>query len=121
MTSHRRGDIYLVEFDPARGHEIRKTRPALIIQNDVGNKYSPVTIVAAITSKLSTVAYPVEVVVTPAKANGLSAVSAIQLNQIRTVDSRRLVKRLGEADAATMRAVDEAIKISVGLVALGPL
>jgi mRNA-degrading endonuclease toxin of MazEF toxin-antitoxin module len=53
MTFPKRGDLYLVEFDPARGHEIQKTRPALVIQNDIGNQYSPVTIVAAMTSKLS--------------------------------------------------------------------
>jgi len=112
----RRGDIYLVEFDPARGHEIRKTRPALVIQNNIGNRYSPVTIVAAIASNLSRVPYPVDVTVLPAKRNGLSAESAIQLGQIRPVDASRLVKRLGALDPATMRQVDEAIKISLGLI-----
>ncbi len=116
MTSPRRGEIYLVEFDPARGHEIQKTRPALIIQNDIGNKHSAVTIVAAISSKLSPTPYPVEVVVLPTKGNGLTAVSAIKLGQIRSVDRQRLVKRVGVLDAATMRKVDEAIKISLGLV-----
>jgi mRNA interferase MazF len=116
MTLPRRGDIYLVEFDPARGHEIKKTRPALVIQNDVGNRYSPVTIVAAISSKLSPVPYPVEVTVTPTKANGLSVQSAIQLGQIRSVDKGRLVKHLGTIEPAAMRRVDEAIKISLGLV-----
>ena len=61
MTFPRRGEIWLVEFDPSRGHEIKKTRPAVIIQNDIGNRYSPVTIVAAVTSKLSPMPYPVEV------------------------------------------------------------
>jgi len=115
MTSPRRGDIYLVEFDPARGHEIKKTRPALVIQNDIGNRYSPVTIVAAITSKLSPVPYPVEVIVTPTKANGLSVQSAVQLGQIRSVDKGRLLKRLGILEPAAMRSVDGAIKISLGL------
>jgi mRNA interferase MazF len=118
MTFPRRGEIYLVEFDPARGHEIQKTRPAIIIQNDLGNRYSPVTIVAAITSKLSAVPYPVEVVVSPDKWNGLSMPSAIELSQIRSVDRARLVRRLGAFDAATMRRVDEALKISLGLVDL---
>lgn len=59
MTFPKRGDLYLVESDPARGHEIQKTRPALVIQNDIGNQYSPVTIVAAITSKVSPTSYPV--------------------------------------------------------------
>lgn len=116
MTFPRRGDIYLVEFDPARGHEVKKTRPALVIQNDIGNRHSPVTIVAAVTSKLSPVPYPVDVTVAPTKANGLSVESAIQLGQIRSVDQQRLVKRLGTLDPAAMRRVDEAIKISLGLV-----
>ena len=116
MTALRRGEIYLVEFDPARGHEIQKTRPAIIIQNDIGNKHSPNTIVAAISSKLSPMPYPVEVLVEPTKANGLTAVSAIKLSQIRSVDRQRLVKRVGLVDAATMRKADEALKISLGLV-----
>ena len=111
----RRGEIYLVAFDPGRGHEIQKTRPAVVIQNDIGNRYSPVTIVAAITSKVSLTPYPIEVFVTPNKANGLTLPSAINLGQIRSVDRERLVKRLGAFDAATMRKVDEALMISLGL------
>jgi mRNA interferase MazF len=107
-----------VEFDPARGHEVKKTRPALVIQNDVGNRYSPVTIVGAITSKLSPVPYPVDVTVSPTKANGLTVTSAIQLGQIRSVDRSRLVKRLGALAQTSMHQVDEAIRISLGLVAL---
>jgi mRNA interferase MazF len=118
MSFPRRGDIYLVEFDPARGHEIQKTRPALIIQNDIGNRHSPVTVVAAITSKISPTPYPVEVIVAPTKANGLTVPSAIHLGQIRSVDRERLVRRLGTLDHATMRKVDDAITISLGLVEL---
>ena len=118
MTFPHRGDLYLIEFDPARGHEIQKTRPALVIQNNIGNQHSPVTIVAAITSKLSATPYPVEVVVAPTKGNGLSVPSAIQLSQIRSVDRERLVRRLGALDAAAMRKVDRAIKISLALVDL---
>ena len=118
MRFPHRGEIYLVEFDPARGHEIQKTRPAIVVQNDVGNRHSPVTIVAAVTSKLSVAPYPVEVVVAPTKENGLSTPSAVQLGQIRSIDRQRLVKRLGALDAATMRRVDEALKISLGLIAL---
>ena len=95
-----------------------KTRPALIIQNDIGNQYSPLTIVAAITSKVSPVPYPVEVVIEPDEANGIETRSAIRLDQIRTVDRQRLMKRLGTVDAETMRKVDEAIKISLGLIPL---
>ena len=118
MTFPRRGEIYLVDFDPSRGHEIQKTRPAVVIQNDVGNRYSFVTIVAAITSKLSPAPYPVEVGVAPSKGNGLTLPSAINLGQIRSVDRGRLTKRLGTLDAATMRKVDDALKISLGLTAI---
>lgn len=115
MTFLRRGEVWLVVFDPSRGHQIQKTRPAVVIQNDIGNRYSPVTIVAAITSKLSPTPYPVEVAIAPARANGLTLASAVNLGQIRSVDRDRLVKRLGALDAATMRKVDQAIKISLGL------
>ena len=118
MTFPRRGEVYLVEFDPARGHEIRKTRPGLVIQNDIGNRHSPLTIVAAITSRLSPTPYPIEVFVEPHKGNGLSLRSAIHLDQIHSVDRERLVKRLGALDAATMRKVDDALKISLGLVVI---
>ncbi|MGA2737849.1 MAG: type II toxin-antitoxin system PemK/MazF family toxin [Bryobacteraceae bacterium] len=74
--------------------------------------------VAAITSKLSAMPYPVEVVVAPNKRNGLSAPSAIQLSQVRSVDRERLVRRLGSLDAAAMLKVDRALKISLGLVDL---
>ena len=67
----QRGDIYLVSFDPTVGAEIQKTRPALVIQNDIGNQYSPITIVAAITSKFDLPPYPTEVVMEP-KDSGLS-------------------------------------------------
>jgi len=79
----KRGEIYLVNFDPTVGAEIQKTRPALVIQNDIPNQYSPITIVAAITSKFNLPPYPTEVVIQP-KASGLSQASAILLNQIRS-------------------------------------
>ncbi|MDX2181564.1 MAG: type II toxin-antitoxin system PemK/MazF family toxin [Bryobacteraceae bacterium] len=113
----KRGEIYLVAFDPTVGHEIQKTRPALIIQNDVSNRYSPLTIVAAITSQFSTPPHPREVVLEPG-ASGLSKPSAVVLNQIRTIDRLRLIKRLGAVDEATMKKVDGAIQISLGLIEL---
>jgi mRNA interferase MazF len=118
IASIRRGEIYLVSFDPTVGHELRKTRPALVVQNDIGSQYSPLTIVAALTSRVSDVPYPVEVVVEPSKANGLSSKSAIRLDQIRTVDRLRLIKRLGVVDTETLSQVDQAIQISLGLVEL---
>jgi mRNA interferase MazF len=117
MTHPRRGEIYLVTFDPTVGHEIRKTRPALVIQNDVSNRYSPITIVAAISSQFDDPPHPREVVLEPGKT-GLSQRSAVILNQIRPIDRTRLVKRVGAADPAAMRRVDDALRISLGLVDL---
>jgi mRNA interferase MazF len=111
----KRGEIYLVEFDPARGHEIQKTRPALIIQNDIGNRYSPVTIVAAITSKFAVPPHPTDVIVEEGQS-GLSLRSAVVLNQIRSVDRQRLIRRLGRLDVAAMQRVDQALQISLGLI-----
>ncbi|MDP9054466.1 MAG: type II toxin-antitoxin system PemK/MazF family toxin [Acidobacteriota bacterium] len=110
-----RGDIYLVSFDPTVGSEIQKTRPALVIQNDIGNQYSPITIVAAITSKFDLPPYPTEVVM-EAKDSGLSQTSAVVLNQIRSVDRQGLIKRIGKASPEIMGRVDRAIQISLGLV-----
>jgi len=118
VSSLRRGDVCLVSFDPTVGFEIRKTRPAVIIQNDAGNEFSPLIIVAAITSKMAPVPFPVEVVVKPNRTNGLTQPSAIRLDQIRTIDRSRVVKHLGSLDAVSMRKVDEAIKISLGLIPL---
>jgi mRNA interferase MazF len=114
MTHPRRGEIYLVGFDPAVGHEIKKARPAVIIQNNVSNQYSPITIVAAISSQFGDPPHPREVVI-PTQS-GLLKPSAVILNQIRSVHRKRLIKRLGAVDAATMRKVDEALTISLGLV-----
>jgi mRNA interferase MazF len=115
MSFPRRGEIYLVRFDPPVGHEIQKTRPALIIQNDVSNEYSSITMVAAITSQFGSPRHPREVIIRPGKS-GLSVASAVVLNQIRSIDRRWLVKLLGAADAAAMRQVDRAIQISLGLI-----
>jgi mRNA interferase MazF len=117
MTYPRRGEIYLVAFDPTVGHEIPKTRPALVIQNDVSNQYSPITIVAAISSQFATPPHPREVLIHPGKS-GLSHLSAAVLNQIRSIDRQRLRKCLGTVDLATMQKVKDAIRISLGLVEL---
>ena len=113
----RRGEIYLAALDPALGHEIKKTRPALVIQNDITNRYGMTTIIAAITGTVSSPPYPNEVVVQPS-GFGLDVLSTIRLDQVRTVDRQRLIKRLGKVDVATMKRVDEAIKISLGLIRL---
>jgi mRNA interferase MazF len=111
----RRGEIHLVNFDPTLGAEIQKTRPALVIQNDIGNTYSPITIVAAITSKFDEPPYPTEVIL-ESEESGLPLRSAVVLNQIRSVDRQRLIKRLGRANGETMGRVDRAIQISLGLI-----
>lgn len=113
----QRGEIYITALDPALGHEIKKTRPALVIQNDITNRYGMTTIVAAMTSKVSVPPYPNEVVIEPAGA-GLEVVSTVRLDQVRTVDRKRLLKRVGKVDESVMRKVDEAIAISLGLVKL---
>jgi mRNA interferase MazF len=117
VASPQRGDIYLVGFDPTVGSEIQKTRPALVIQNDIGNQYSPITIVAAITTKFDLPAYPTEVVM-EARDSGLSQTSAVILNQIRSVDRQRLIKRIGKASPDVMGRVNRTIAISLGLVAI---
>ena len=116
MTFPRRGEIYLVSFDPTIGHDIKKTRPAVVIQNDVSNEYSPVTIVAAISSRFADPPHPREVPIRSGRNTGLSQPSAVILNQIRSIDRQRLKGRLGALDAATMLRVDDALKISLGMV-----
>jgi mRNA interferase MazF len=111
----KRGEVYLVNFDPTIGAEIQKTRPALVVQNDVANRHSPITIVAAITSQFDESLYPTEVLIQPPEG-GLSIPSVVLLNQIRSVDKRRLVRRLGVLTPATMERVDRAVLISLELV-----
>jgi len=97
------------------GARIKKTRPALVIQNDIGNQYSPITIVAAITSKFDLPPYPTEVIM-ESKDSGLPQTSAVVLNQIRSVDNKRLIRRIGVASAEVMERVNGAMEISLGLV-----
>ena len=111
----KRGEVYLVNFDPTLGAEIKKTRPALVLQNDIANEHSPVTIVAAITSKFDDRLYPTEVLITPPEA-GLKHESVILLNQVRTIDKRRLIKRVGVVSSETMNQVGRVLEISFGLI-----
>lgn len=117
VTLCKRGEVYFADLNPVRGREQGGRRPVLIIQNDIGNRHSPVTIVAAITSAVSERAYPTEVRLA-AGLGGLPRESAVLLNQIKTIDKERLDQRLGQLDAAAMRQVDEAIKLSLGLTLL---
>jgi len=110
----RRGEVYLACFDPALGSEIRKTRPALVIQNDVGSRWSSVTIVAAISSRFEESLHPTEVRVDPPEGS-LKVPSVVLLNQNRSIDRRRLVKRLGRLRPGTMKLVNRALQVSLGL------
>ena len=110
----KRGEVWIVNFDPTVGSEIKKTRPAVILQNDIGNRYSAVTIVAAFSSFTGTDIYPTEVVVHPPEG-GLDKDSVILLNQIRTIDKQRLVTRIGKLEIGTLKAIDRAVLISLGL------
>ena len=107
----RRGEVYWVTLDPAVGSEISKTRPAVIISNDTGNRYSDRVIVAPLTSKGIEKVYPFEVKVTA--EDGVSDVSKILLDQIRTLDKSRLGKRIGRLSHKKMEEVSQAIKISM--------
>lgn len=115
ITPPKRGEVYLVNFDPTIGSEIRKTRPALILQNDVANKYSSITIVAAVTSKFDETFYPTEVLISSGEG-GLKQDSVVLLNQILSINRRRLSKKLGKVKDATLKKVDLSIKISLGLI-----
>jgi mRNA interferase MazF len=122
MTAQRiiqpiRGEIYLVNFDPTIGSEISKTRPALIIQNNIANESSPITIIAAVTSKFDDRLYPTEVLIEPPEG-GLKTTSVVLLNQIRSIDRQRLIRRIGTVSSAKLNEVDRAIQISFGLLDL---
>lgn len=106
-----------MRFDPTLGAEIQKTRPALIIQNDIGNRYSPITIVAAITSKFKEPLPPVKVRIT-AWEGGLTTDSVALLNHIRSIDRQRLIRRLGKLKQETIERVDRALMISLGVIKL---
>ena len=114
---YRRGQIYYARLDPVVGHEQGGRRPVLIIQNDIGNHFAPTVIVAALTTTLPKKLYPTEVGV-PTGAGGLSRKSAIRLDQIHTLDKRWLEQYVGQLEETTIRQVDRAIEISLGLVPL---
>ena len=108
----RRGDIYYADLSPVVGSEQGGLRPVLIVQNDVGNRYSPTIIAAAVTSKINKAKLPTHIELP--SAYGLAKDSVILLEQIRTLDKRRLKERIGELPPATMIRVNRAILISLG-------
>ncbi len=110
----KRGDIILVNLDPAIVSEQGKTRPVLVIQNDTGNELSPTTIIAPVTSKIFSKKFPTNVEID--KTNSpLKEKSTILLNQIRTIDKQRIIKIYGRLLLSKMKEVDEAIIVSLGM------
>ena len=112
----KRGDIYYADLSPVVGSEQGGIRPVLIVQNDVGNKYSPTVIAAAITSQKDKSKLPTHIQL-DAMNCGLSRDSIVLLEQIRTIDKRRLKERMGTLDNNAMNQVDHALSISFGLTA----
>ena len=110
----KRGDIYYADLSPVIGSEQGGLRPVLIVQNDIGNKYSPTVIAAAITSKISKAKLPTHIDV-PGDDTGLAKDSVILLEQIRTIDKKRLKEKMGHLDENTMTSVNNAIQVSFGL------
>jgi mRNA interferase MazF len=113
----RRGDVFYADLSPVIGSEQGGVRPVLVVQNDIGNKYSPTIIIAAITSQINKAKLPTHVEIT-APEYGLPKDSVVLLEQIRTIDKKRLREKIGRFNEDMMRSVDIALKISVGLTAL---
>ena len=111
----RRGDIFYADLSPVIGSEQGGMRPVLIVQNDTGNRHSPTVIAAAITSQTGKARLPTHISLT-AKSCGLSRDSVILLEQIRTIDKKRLRERMGKLSEEAMSLVDSAIAVSFGLV-----
>jgi len=111
----QRGEIYFAELNPVQGSEQGGTRPVLIIQNNVGNTYSPTTIVLAITSQLDKARLPTHVEV-PAAESGLSRNSVILAEQMRTIDKSRLRKKVAQLAPPTMQRIETAMAVSIGLM-----
>ncbi len=113
-TTVRRGDIFYADLSPVVGSEQGGTRPVLIVQNNTGNKYSPTVIAAAITSQTGKARLPTHISIAGGSV-GLSKDSVILLEQVRTIDKKRLREHMGKLDEKQMLLVDEAIAVSFGL------
>ncbi|HHX26783.1 MAG TPA: type II toxin-antitoxin system PemK/MazF family toxin [Firmicutes bacterium] len=110
----RRGDIYYADLNPVIGSEQGGTRPVLILQNDIGNRYSPTTIIAAITSRIRKAKLPTHVEL-PTEQSRLPQDSVALLEQLRTIDRQRLTEKISHLDSSIMEQVDKALEISLGL------
>ena len=110
----KRGDIYYADLSPVVGSEQGGVRPVLIVQNDVGNRFSPTVIAAAITSQRGKAKLPTHILL-DSQTTGLSRDSIVLLEQVRTIDKHRLKERMGRLDSGSMGRVDQALSISFGL------
>lgn len=115
MEPVARGDIWLARLDPTVGHEIKKTRPVVILQNDIGNTYGATTIVAAITSQQLGHLRATDVLLPSGRSTGLRVPSKVLLSQLRTIDKRRLIERLGHVTESEQAAIEQAVTVSLGL------
>jgi len=113
----KKGDIFYADLNPVVGSEQGGTRPVLVVQNDIGNQYSPTTIIAAITSQLDKAKLPTHVELAKDKC-GLEKDSVVLLEQIRTIDKRRLKDKISTLEEPLMQKVDEALIISLGMLEL---
>jgi len=110
----KKGDIFFADLSPVIGSEQGGVRPVLVVQNDVGNKYSPTIIVAAVTSQMNKAKLPTHVAIN-AEGNGLSKDSVVLLEQLRTIDKKRLKERIGVLDEELIPNVNEALSVSLGI------
>ncbi|MGX7198413.1 type II toxin-antitoxin system PemK/MazF family toxin [Enterococcus nangangensis] len=113
----KRGDIYFADLSPVIGSEQGGTRPVLVVQNNLGNHFSPTVIVAAITAKMAKPKLPTHIGIT-AKNSGIDRDSVILLEQIRTIDKARLKEKVCHLAPCIMEQVDDALRISVGVAAV---
>ncbi|MCM3634679.1 type II toxin-antitoxin system PemK/MazF family toxin [Paenibacillus septentrionalis] len=111
----KRGDVFFADLSPVVGSEQGGVRPVLVIQNDIGNRFSPTVIVAAITAQIQKAKLPTHVEM-DAERHGFDRDSVVLLEQIRTIDKQRLTDKITHLDDETMRKVDDALLISVGLI-----
>ena len=113
MVSIKRGDIFMVNFDPTIGSEVKKNRPAVVVSNDINNAHSPIVSISPISSNVSRIfSFEVEV---PAGKGGLDHRSKVMVNQTRAVDKLRLLKRLGRLPADILSQIDQALKLHFDL------
>lgn len=110
----RRGDIFYADLSPVVGSEQGGVRPVLVVQNDIGNRYSPTVIAAAITSKINKAKLPTHIEL-DAQTYGLAKDSIIMMEQIRTIDKKRLKEKIGHLDSDAMQRVNDALNVSFGI------